>query len=49
MKKASEKPKRHMATFVTTIFILACIVGGVYILGFHPGETEPELPGQMSQ
>ncbi|MDQ0456379.1 hypothetical protein [Rhizobium paknamense] len=46
MSKANQKPKRHMATFVTSLFVLACIVGGVYLFAYHPGEVEPENPAQ---
>lgn len=31
-------PRTQMMIFVLTIFVIACVVAGIYTIGFTPGE-----------
>jgi hypothetical protein len=30
-----------MIAFILTIFVIACIIGVIYMVGFHPGQPAP--------
>ncbi|MBB4009957.1 hypothetical protein [Allorhizobium taibaishanense] len=44
MKHHAQKPKRRMQIFVGALFIIACLIGAFYVVGYHPGATQPENP-----
>ncbi|NSY14543.1 hypothetical protein [Agrobacterium vitis] len=44
MTQHASKPRRRMQIFVGSLFIIGCVIGGYYVIGYHPGEVEPENP-----
>jgi hypothetical protein len=38
-KDTGRKARSGMITFVITIFLVALVLAGIYIIGFTPGET----------
>jgi hypothetical protein len=41
--KGNTMARRMMMAFVSTIFVIACIIAGAYLLGFHPGQPDSEV------
>jgi heme/copper-type cytochrome/quinol oxidase subunit 4 len=39
MQNSLPKARRGMVTFVITIFLIAIVIAGIYLLGFTPGEA----------
>lgn len=35
--------RRMMMAFVSTIFVIACIIAGAYLVGYHPGQPDSEV------
>jgi hypothetical protein len=43
MMKGYTMARRMMMAFVSTIFVIACIIAGAYLVGYHPGQPDSEV------
>lgn len=39
MQESQPQARRGMVKFVITIFLIAIVIAGIYLLGFTPGEA----------